>query len=112
MSSLNLQELTPHEEYVVTTGKSKVPRFKIMLGNYKGLVFDLLQSGIMTSSDDTGKIDEVFEYKFSIVKVWNDIPLPQVNGTKITLTVPDQEYMHSVVLSYIKHLNSSDSKTN
>lgn len=110
MESLNLQELHYDTDYVITVGKAKVPRFKVMQGNYKGLVFDLLQSGIMSSSDDTGKVDERFEYKYSIVKVWNEIPVPQVNGTNITLTVADQEYMHSLVLSYIKHLNTTASK--
>lgn len=89
-------EVSDEFEYDFPYGHWAEPQIRVLSGPYKGLIVDILCSGIGKHSDDDFS---KFTYTYKIKKMWNE-SISQI-------TKDDEHYIGKLVLNLIKQENSN-----
>ncbi len=89
-------EVIDEFEYDFPYGYWAEPQIRVLSGPYKGLIVDILCSGIGKHSDDDFS---KFTYTYNIKKMWNE------SSGKINSS--DELYIGKLVLNLIKQENSN-----
>lgn len=83
------------------------PQIKVLSGEYEGLVFDIMASGV---AHDGVNGTDTLGYTFKILKVWKNIPQEQFDGKNITITEKDKDYLDRLVFSFIATFNEKQAR--
>ncbi len=75
------------------------PQIKVIKGDYTGLIFDVMLSGLSKINTDP---DFKFTYSYKILKMWDSAEQTKV---KIILSEKDAEFISDLILSMIKRMN-------
>ena len=78
------------------------PQIKVLNGVYKGLIFDVMMSGLGRQPPET---EFKFTYSYKILKMWDGVDTTKFDGVNITLDQKDVWFLGQLILSLIEDFN-------
>lgn len=94
-------------KYSFPYGQYTEPQIEVLQGEYKGLKFDIMTSGISKSSDEP---DHKLTYTFKILKTWETMDTSKIQGETLLLDSDDNKYIGELVYNFIKVFNKRERK--
>ena len=73
-------------------------------GAYSGLIVQIPADSMEFASPKGEQRPNQFQYRYTIVRLWNQIDEEKVSGNQVTLDSEDQNFLHSLVFSFYDNI--------
>ena len=73
-------------------------------GPYSGLIVQLPADSLEFASPAGDDRPNQFQYRYTIVRLWDQIDEEKVAGNQVTLDTEDQTFLHSLVFSFYDNI--------
>ena len=93
---MNAEELLFNRDYIFIPPQDPAgpPRLKVLVGHFKGLVFDITQSYTAVSEE----FQKLF-FTYQIVNVWESSPIQDIKTIK--LSEEEESFVGNLLLNYL-----------